>query len=512
MYYHAEYLNKNNMSGLVDKKSVWIAIIVLILCALAVRVFLFNGGIRGSDSFAYARYAHDIAAGSYDLSQIKNFYGFRYILLIPTALSYYLFGVNDISSSLFPLLCSLLNIVLIFIIAKRIFNLKTALFAGIILVFYPLDIASATLLGPDSVIPLLSSLAVFCYLMADDEGGASKRANFFLFAGLFIGLSMSARLTSVFLYGILFVDQVIRRRKAGPVLWIFLGLMIPIAAESLYYYSITGDALYRIHQIAHHADLVKGSDPDAIVSLWFYPKVMFGFDLKGLACYGFTWWMVIAGLVWAGLKRDRRVLFPALWLILPLLGFEFGTQSLKEMIPIMKNYNYLSLITGPAIIIAAYFLVNFGEFLFSKTKIKNSLIVALFVIVIASMNTYGAYRLFLNTKDDAAPYIAVADYLKKHQASIVYTHHSRWPLFLNYFLRYPDNLDFRDLNKLNQAEMKQLPGAYVILNKRYLEANTAGRQYHEVPWYAQYRNPRWKEVISFYGRPEYNSVTMYYVR
>ena len=84
--------------------------------------------------------------------------------------------------------------------------------------------------------------------------------------------------------------------------------------------------------------------------------------------------------------------------------------------------------------------------------------------------------------------------------------------FMNYFLRYPDNLDFCDLNKLNQAEMKQLPGAYVILNKRYLEADTAGRQYHEVPWYAQYRNPGWKEVISFHGRPEYSSVTMYYVR
>jgi 4-amino-4-deoxy-L-arabinose transferase-like glycosyltransferase len=503
------------MSSLDHKKSAWIAITLVIFCGLAVRAFLFNGGIRGSDAFAYAQYAHDIATSGYDISQIKNFYGFRYILLIPTALSYYLFGVNDISSSLFSLLCSLLNIVVIFVIAKRIFNLQTALLAAILLVFYPLDIASATLLGPDSAIPLLSSLAVLCYLMVDDEVDGSKRVYFFLFAGLFIGLSMSARLTSVFLYGVLCIDQVIRRRRAVPVLWILLGLMIPIAAEALYYYSLTDDALYRIHQIAHLAGLVKGLDPDAIVSLWFYPKVMFGFDLKGLACYGFTWWMVAAGFVWASSKRDGRVLFLAIWLLLPFLGFEFGTQSLNEMIPIMKNYNYLSLITGPAVIMAAYFLVNFGEFLSSKVNLQHVSILAMLVIVIAGTNGYGAYRLSLNLKDDAAPYIVVADYLKIHQAKIVYTHHSRWPLFLNYFLRYPDNLDFRDLNKLTQTEMKRLSGAYIILHKRYLEADTAGRQYRGLPWYARYVDSSpsgWEGVLSVRGRPEYNNVTMYYVK
>lgn len=492
----------------------WGCIIFLVLCAIIIRLFIFNGGIRGSDAFAYAQYAHDIATCEYEVSQIKNFYGFRYILLIPTALSYYLFGVNDISSSLFPLLCSLLNIVVIFVITERVFNIKTALLAGILLVFYPLDITFATLLGPDSVIPLLSSLAVLCYLIAD-EGDASKQDYLFLLAGLFVGLSMSARLTSIFLYGVLFIDQVTRRRRAGPVCWILLGLMIPVAAEALYYYSATGDALYRIHQIAHNEALVIDADPIANISLLFYPKGMFGFDFTGLACYGFIWWMVVAGLVWAGLKRDRRVLFLAIWLFLPFLGFEFGTQGLKEMIPIMKNYNYLSLITGPAIIIAAYFLINFGEFLSSKVNLQHVLIFAMLVIVIAGTNSYGAYRLSLNLKDDAAPYIVVADYLKKHQARIVYIHHFRWPLFLNYFLHYPENLDFCDLNKLNQAEMKRLSGAYIVLHKRYLEADTGGRRFRELPWYARYVDshpPGWEKPLSFRGRPEYNNITIYYVR
>lgn len=492
----------------------WGCIIFLVLSAIIIRLFLFNGGIRGADAFAYAQYAYDIANSRYDLSQINDFYGFRYTLLLPTALSYYIFGINDISSSLFPLLCSLLNIVVIFVITERVLNIKTALLAGILLVFYPLDITFATLLGPDSVIPLLSSLAVLCYLIAE-EGDASRQAYLFLLAGLFIGFSITARLTSIFIYGVLFIDQMASRRRVMPVFWISLGLVIPVAAEALYYQSATGDALYRIHQIVHNEALVIGADPVANVSLLFYPKAMFGFNLTGLAYYGFTWWMVAAGLLWAVLKRERRILFLAIWLFVPFLGFEFGTQSLKEMIPIMKNCNYLSLITGPTTIVAAFFLINFGELLLSKFKLNHILMFGMLVVLIAGMNSYGAYRISLNFKNDAAPYIKVADYLKNHRGGVVYTHHFRWPLFLGYFLRYPESLDFRDLNKLNHTEIKRLSGAYIVLHKRYLEADIAGRQYHELPWYARYVDshpPGWGKPLSFRGRPKYNNTIMYYVR
>lgn len=497
-------------------KSAWISLVLIILCAFVVRIFLFDGSVRCADAFAYAQYARDITIGGYNLSQVKFFYGFRYILLIPTALSYHLLGVSDISSSIFPLLCSILNIVAIFFIARRIFDVKIALIASILVVFYPLDIIYGSQLVPDCAIPFLSSLAVLCYVVGIDKTYRNWNYKvFLLLSGVFVGLAISARMTSIFLYGVFVIHQIAVRRKVIPIFWMSLGLMLPVGAEALYYYFSTGDMLFRIHQLAHLSSLVKGPDPKVFVSLWFYPKVMFGFDLTGLACYGFTWWLVIAGLFLAGLKKDKRVLFLLIWLVLPFLGLEFGTQSLKEMIPIIKDYRYLSLIEGPAIIIAAYFLVNLGEFLSSKVNLQHVSILAMLIIVIAGTNSYGAYRLYVDLKDDAAPYIAVADYLKKHQARVIYTHHFRWPLFLNYFLHYPENLEFRDMNKLDQAGVEQSSKAYVILHKIYLEVEAEGGQYHKLPWYARYVNsnpPGWEKVLCFHGRPEYNNVTMYYVR
>ena len=82
---------------------------LLLFAAFVVRCIFFSGGIRGSDAFAYAQHAYDIASGNYDLNAISFFYGFRYFVLLPTAFSFMIFGVNDVSASIFPYIFSLVS-------------------------------------------------------------------------------------------------------------------------------------------------------------------------------------------------------------------------------------------------------------------------------------------------------------------------------------------------------------------------------------------------------------------
>lgn len=131
-----------------------------------------------------------------------------------------------------------------------------------------------------------------------------------------------------------------------------------------------------------------------------------------------------------------------------------------------------------------------------------------------SMHLYGAYRLYANRGNDAAPYIAVAEYLLTKPGSTVYVHHFRWPLFLKYFLRYDSSYTFRDLNKIKEEELENLSNVYVVFNRRYLEADLMGRPISQKSFYAQYEKqppPHWKKVISFSGVPPYNSVVLYFV-
>lgn len=165
-------------------------------------------------------------------------------------------------------------------------------------------------------------------------------------------------------------------------------------------------------------------------------------------------------------------------------------------------------------IIGAYFLYHLYHVLRIEFKIKSFILFSTILIII-SMNIYGTYRLYLNGRNDAAPYMAVADYLKKRPGSIVYTHHFRWPLFLGYFLQYDPSYKFRDLNNISEDGIKEMSDAYVILNKRYIEADVRGRPISQDSFIAKYANspPQgWIKVLSFSGKPSYNSVDLYYIQ
>lgn len=491
----------------------WQILFASLLAAFVVRCIFFSGGIRGSDAFAYAQHAYNIASGNYDLNSINMFDGFRYFVLLPTAFSFMIFGVNDLSSSIFPYIFSLLNIVVVFQLGKKIFNREIATIASGLLIIYPLDITFANCVSPDSFIPFLSSLAILCYILAEENASSSHRKILLLvLSGILISFAYMSRVTSVFLFFALAIYQLFHK-KYTDFLWTAIGLSIPLIAEAFYFYLYTGDPFFEIHRITSLA-IANTVKADYDVGLLFYPKNMLGFELSGLAMFGFTWWFVAGGLVVLWLQREKAALLTVVCLVIPFFGFEFGFQSLKEGILIVKNPNYLSLITGPAMIISAYFFYRMFIFIRTKFKAKSIAIFTVSIIMLISMHLYGTYRLFINIGNDAAPYIAVAEYLIKKPGSTVYIHHFRWPLFLKYFLRYDSSYTFRDLNKINEEELNNLSNVYVVFNRRYLEADVIGRPVSQKTVYAKYeKNPpqNWKKVASFSGVPPYNSVVLYYI-
>ncbi len=57
----------------------------LLILAFVIRLTLFFRGVRGSDAYAYAQHAYNIAEGQYDVTAETAYYGFRYAVLLPTA-------------------------------------------------------------------------------------------------------------------------------------------------------------------------------------------------------------------------------------------------------------------------------------------------------------------------------------------------------------------------------------------------------------------------------------------
>jgi 4-amino-4-deoxy-L-arabinose transferase-like glycosyltransferase len=499
-------------SALIDGE--WKLLLALLIAAVVVRGLFFTGGIRGSDAFAYAQHAYDIASGNYDLNSIYFFYGFRYFVLLPTALSFLIFGVNDLSACVFPYLFSLLHVVIIYYLGKTAFSKEIGIIAAGLTIIYPLDISSANCVSPDSFIPFLTSLSILCCLLAgkDDVDLWEKRLLYFV-SGILVSFAIMSRVSSIFLFFALAIYQLYYKQYAA-VLWIAAGMAIPLLAEAIYFFVNTGDPFFEINRITS-LSIAKSLREDFDIGLLFYPKNLLGFDLSRLAMFGFTWWFVIGGLAVLGRGEDKKALLIVVCLLIPFFGLEFGFQSLREGILIIKNPNYVSLLSGPAMLVSAYFLFRLSNMIKICFPAQSFGLIAFFIVMLTAMNCYGAYRLAENIKNDAAPYIAVAGELARKPGSTVYVHHFRWPLFLKYFLRYNQAYIFKDLSGLSQKELNDLSDAYVVLNRRYLEADLIGRPVHLFGLYGKYVKdppPNWNKVLSFSGVPPYNSVVLYYAK
>lgn len=511
-----------------DRRILW----ALLALALVVRMALFFGGVRGSDAYAYAHEAYNIATGQYDVQAETMFYGFRYAVLLPTALAYKLFGVSDWSSALFPLLASLVTLWLIVRLGAILLSRSAGLLGGILYIVFPLSLPGATLLGPDSFIPMLSAGALLAFWRAGGEATPARtRAALYLVTGLCIGLATQARETSLLLlFSVAGLAACVRRWDGG--IWkVLLGCLVPLLAESLFYWMETGDPLYRATVIQTLNEFYVGQDPEGPTSWTYYPQAMFGLDLGGLAWFGFFVYLALASLGVGVWRRELGRLLPLLlWAGPPFLYMEFGSMSWLRYVPIVKAYPYLSIISVPLVLSGAYGLAALLEPAKApapgtqrqRTGWPMTALVAAVVVGLALTSLYGTYRLRENIRDDARPYQMVASSVQAHPEHPIYVPHQRWTMFLNYYLRYqtgfnyysrPGNVGSGRLRYLWEMEDPALmPPAYVVLHDRYLFYDTIGRSVGKaarLPAYAFSPPASWRVIVRERAEPAYNSFALY---
>lgn len=511
---------------------------MVLLCAMLVRVALFGGGVRGSDAYAYAHQAYNIATGQYDVTVDNQYYGFRYAVLLPTALAYAWWGVGDWSSAFFPLLASLGTLLLIVWLGTILFDEQTGVFAGGFYVFFPLDLPAATLLGPDSFIPFLSVAAMLaCWLACGEQARSGRQVGWYLLSGLCIGLTMQARESSVLLLGSLACLILVRRVWSLKPLLILVGCMVPLAAEMAYYWAKTGDLLYRQSVIQQLNDLYALDAATATPSQtyfvggptsWaYYPAAMLGWDLGGLASFGFFIYAALAGIAVAVWRHELPRIVPLLaWIAVPLLYLEFGSVSLWRYVPLPKVPHYMSVISGAIVLLSAYGVVTFFRHA-DGLKWRPRLLslsqwrmVGLVLVItgLAGTSLYGTYRVRQNGQDDARPYERVTALVAADSSRPIYVTHPRWILFLNYHLRYQTGINYYSHHPdFSRGRLRYLtdldvldhgPRAYVVLHDRYLGYDTVGKPIDRtavMPDLMRQGLSAWRILADERGEPPYNS-------
>ena len=330
----------------------WIPIAAtLFLLALAIRLVCYTGLI-GSDDLWYAAFARRIAEGSYQL--VPHHFDIRYGLLLPTAATFRIFGVHEWTMVVVPLVASSLAVAFTALIALRLAGPVAAWSAGVLMATLPVDVRYASVLVPEPVLQAVVLGGAILFLAAE-----RRRSDLLAAAsGVLLAMGYLTKETGAFVAVAFFAYALLRRhwRLAGAFA---IGVALVLTTEALWYWSQSGDPLFRFHALGTHneSDGAAGANGMLFWRLFkAYPHLML-IPNSNFALHSLVGLILAAG----ALVRPRlpdKVLFLVLWALVPFLYLNFGSTSTDRYWVIPAGARYIVLLYPPIFILAGITLAR----------------------------------------------------------------------------------------------------------------------------------------------------------
>lgn len=493
--------------------------LVIIAAGLALRLLYFNG-IWGTDDAEYARLANAMAHGNFldyvNTNFVENITGpshipYRTGLIFPLAVLFRLFGVSEPVLIIYPLLLSMLVIVLAYLCGRMMFGLRAGLVAAAFWAFMPNDILRGVSFLPDIAVSFYGSLGVFViiyFIYAEVKKGTWLVAGGFA-SGLIFGLTWLSKETVIYLipFVVILLFMMLKKDfKRGLAFAVPMAVASGgvLAAETIIYYSINGDFLSHFHGTENSFEQTK--------SYLFYEGSRFGWPVGGSRLKALVKRLFLSGpetiflnrfylylpafalVAWARslyMKKSHSFNLAGLWFITLAFMYNFATCSTVSYTPLTLLNRYLHPIMFPASLLTAGLVVSLlgrrkddpgerprGETFFWGAVISVVLILLTLSTSFRLIRNRPQHKSFYQTKH-AAKFITSADR--------VYTD----PLTtksLEFYLKYPERMNTVDYEGMPPEEV--LPGSFVLIDR------------HRVAW-LKINVDMWLTQVYGYNEPEF---------
>jgi len=420
----------------------------LVLLAFLIRAVFFYGLFFDDDqNYVFRAYQllHHHALPLYGNN------GLRVGTYAPAALAYWLFGINSVSIALFPLALSLLSVAAVYRLGLLLFDRTAAVFAAVLLAFFPLDAELATRLLPDPLLSAVSLLTFYALLRADFEniGQTQIRRKFSYFgAGLLLGYLPMINMSSfplLLFFGVYLLGRAVavvaKARRTGcpwarqmiwPALLVIAGFAVFAAGEGFIYWRDTGDFLHKYRATLSHYNIENVFRPN----LRTYPDNMFlltshtfSFSRWKQVPYGFFYFALTAFLAPGLWKWRRRYLPIGAWFLITFGYLQFGSMSFTEYHPLHRMPRHLEMVTPPMILLLAAGLAALAKRRFGKWL---SYTTVLFLVVTSWVILADDHQ---KADDALMPQKAIREFVVREKPARVYAYYSTFSYqrFLNQF-------------------------------------------------------------------------------
>ena len=336
--------------GCCSEPIAWWKLGLIISFGLAIRMYFFTGMSYGDDGIYAAQAIGHACLGSWP--PVKAHWQTRIGFTVPIALSIRLFGTERFAFVLWPLLASLIKIIISFLVARDFTDLRTAYLSACLQAFFPLDVIYATQLFPDTVTGLFSTISIWYWIRAL----RNDRGRDFVLAGFAFAVSYLCRETVILDGGVYVALWVLAGRFRRPqLLWVFVIPVLVLVAEMSLYSLTAGSLFYRwagiLTQVSSPANVEIVGVPKAGGNFLTDPLIM------AVASHEFGAFMGLSLILAVAAMWKRSPLCPlGLWLVVGFLCLYYATTSPTRWIPLDRDPRYAASLTVPCVILLAQFL------------------------------------------------------------------------------------------------------------------------------------------------------------
>lgn len=364
-------------------------VLLILVLAFLLRCVAFSGYVSGDDA-AYITQAVRLLSG--DFTPPDSHWGLRSALVLPTALSFAIFGISPITTSIVPMALSLASVVLVFRAGCVFFHERIGLLAAALVAICPIEIIFASHLFPYVYISFFSTLTLYWFLRGDKEGNHWL----LLGAGFALGLAYLSRITALFALLFFAVYVLWQMKFKVSYILVAVGFLLVMGLEAIFLTAtyqnplVRAEVLFGFGQQDQVRELLH---QDFSLSWFIEPFIRPLFEQEFLAFF----FVIIIGGVWGLFARNPIAKILSIWVLVIFLYTCFGSTSISDYQPLRRLPRYLAPVVLPAILLFAYFLFRLGSL-----KLMGIAIIALAGSTVLAITVDGSRHVATQHKNIAA--------------------------------------------------------------------------------------------------------------